>query len=227
MLLQDNDIFRGVQLRPPFTEALRRELLTAQTHQHEDAAEIRMHGDVPNDALGHLGLRGINGHATAVLMVHRDDVVHIGVLGQNLILDALDGHVQHTGHTLHGGVDTEDIPGAAVTAVGIAVAQPGGALGLRQIRHDVRAKLHGIEIRCRCHYEIFLVDPAAPGHILIGGAQNHAVTHYLGALRTVHQRDLMRLGNVTNGHNAGEHLGALRNIMDGNGNIVLLIDLNT
>ena len=227
MLLQDNDIFRGIQLRPPLAEALRCELLTAQSHQHEHAAEIRMHGDVPDDALGHLGLRGIDGHAAAVLMIHSDDVIHIGILGQNLVLDALDGHIQHTGHALHGGIDAENVPGAAVAAVRVPVAEPGGALGLRQIRHDIRAKFHGIQIRCRCHHQVFLVDPAALRHVLTGGAQNHAVADDLGALRAVRQRNLMGLGDVTDRYNAGEHLCALRNIMDGNGNIVLLIDLNT
>ena len=226
IVLKDDNIVLVVQLRPPLTEAVDGELLTAETHQHEDTTEIRMGCDVTDDLLRNVGIRCIDGDTAAVWMIDRNDIVYVRILRQDLPLDALDGNIEHTRDTLHGRVDTEDVSRAGVTTVRITIAHPGCSLRLREIGTDVRRKLHLIEIRCRCHDEVLLIDPATDRDILCGRAEYHAIAQNLRALRKCLQRDLMRLRDVFDGNDARHHFRALRHIMDGNGDIITLSDLN-
>ena len=226
IVLKDDNIVLVVQLRPPLTEAVDGELLTAETHQHEDTTEIRMGCDVTDDLLRNVGIRCIDGDTAAVWMIDRNDIVYVRILRQDLPLDALDGNIEHTRDTLHGRVDTEDVSRAGVTTVRITIAHPGCSLRLREIGTDVRRKLHLIEIRCRCHDEVLLIDPAADRDILCGRAEYDAVTKYFGSLRKCLQRDLMRLWDVFHGDHARHNFRALRHIMDGDGDIITLCDLN-
>ena len=159
-------------------------------------------------------------------MIDGDDVIYVRILRQDLPLDALNRNIEHTGHTLYGRVDAEDVPRTGVATVRITIPHPGRSFRLRKVRADVRRELHLIEIRCRCHDEVLLIDPAADRDILRGRAEYDTVTKYFGALRQRLQCDLMRLWDVLHGHHARHHFGTLRHIMDGDGDIVTLGDLN-
>ena len=182
--------------------------------------------DVADDLLRNVGIRCIDGDTAAIRMIDGDDVIYVRILRQDLPLDALDGNIEHTRNTLHGRVDAEDVPGAGVTTVRITIAHPGRPLRLRKIRADVRRKFHLIEIRCRCHDEVLLIDPAADRDILCGRAEHHTVANDFGSFRKCLQRDLMCLWDVFHGDHARHDFGTLRHIMDGDGDVITLGDLN-
>ena len=185
VLLQHNDILGGIELWPPLAETVHREFLAAQPHQHENTAEIGMGGDIAQDPLGDLCFGGINGHAAAVRVVDGNDIVHIRIFGQDLLLDPADGHVDNTGHTLDRGVDGKNIPGASGASVRIPVAVPEKLGSGRQICADIGGKFHGIQVGSRGHDQVGLVNPAAAGDIPVCGSKNHAVADDLASLRQV------------------------------------------
>ena len=111
--------------------------------------------------------------------------------------DAGDSVVHHADDALDRGIDAEDVAGAAgALAPGIGIAHPGFNGRLRQVRHDILCKTHGVQVRRGGHEKVGLVDPAAAGHIFAHGAEHDAVAHDLTACRDIAQRDLMCLGNV-------------------------------
>ena len=59
-------------------------------------------------------------------MLQADHVIHIGVARQQLLFDALDRKVHHSGHALHGGGDRQNVAGAD-RAIRVAVALEGVA----------------------------------------------------------------------------------------------------
>ena len=187
-----------------------------------------MQGDVADEALRDLGLRRVDGDAAAVLVVDGDHIVYVGVLGQKIPADAGDGVVHYADDALDRGIDTEDVAGAArALAPGIGVAHPGFDGRLGQVCHDVLRKTHTVQIGCRSHDKVCLVDPAAAGHIRKHGAEHDAVAHDLTACRDIAEGDLVCLGNILLQHSTVGKRCTLRKVADGDGDIVAFVDFDT
>ena len=224
VVLQDDDVLRGVVLRAH--EHVHRQLFAAEGHDHQLPAEVRVMAEVAQRADGHLGLRRVDGDAAAVGMVDGDDVVHVRILGQDLPADALHGDVQHALHALHGGLDAQDVAGAGEAALGVAVAEPGCNRRLGQVGTDVHAVGHVVKARRRRQAQHVLVDPLSLGDGVKRIAQLHAVADDRAVLRDIREGDLVPLRDVAQGDDAGHDLGALLNLLDGDGDIVLFGDLD-
>ena len=222
-LLEHHHVFGGVVFRAH--QHVRRQLFTAQGNHHELAAEIGMMADVAQGADGHLGLGGVDGHAAAIGVIDGHHVVHVGILGQKLPADAVDGHVQRAFHALHGGLDAQEIAGARRAALGVAVSPPGFHRGLGQIGADIGAIGHIVQGRRGGQAQHVLVDPLALGDGIQGIAQHHAVADDLAILGNIAQGDFMGLGNIGKGHHAGHDLGALGQFVHGDGHVILRLDL--
>ena len=123
VVLEGEGVFRGDVLRGQHHVV--GELLTAQTHHHQLPAEVGVSDEVGHRPDGDVGLPGLDGHAAAVGVVHRHHAVHVGVLGQQLALDALHRHVDHAGGALDGGDDAQQVAGASGAGL-VVVTQPGG-----------------------------------------------------------------------------------------------------
>ena len=71
-----------------------------------------------------------------------------------------------------------------------------------------------------------LVDPGPNGDGSLGAAQHHAVADYLAPLGDVSQGDLVGLGDVLTGDDAGHDLGAAGDIVDRDGHVIRVLDLD-
>ena len=228
VILEYDDILGRIQLRPECAEALGRKLLAAEADKHELPAEVRVQGNVADEALRHLCFRRVDGDAAAVLMIDRDHIVHVGVLWKKVPADAGDSVVHHADDALDRGIDAEDVAGAAgALAPGIGIAHPGFNGRLRQVRHDILCKTHGVQVRRGGHEKVGLVDPAAAGHIFAHGAEHDAVAHDLTACRDIAEGDLVRLGDVLLQHGPVGKRCSLCKITDGDGDIVAFVDFDT
>ena len=174
-----------------------------------------------------MSLPGLDGHAAAVGVVRHHHAVHVGVLGQQLFPDALHRHVDHAGGALDGGNDAQQVAGTR-RAVGIAVAQPGGAGRIGQLLrgNEVGAVGHVLQPRGLGQLQHVLVDPGPHGDGVLGIAEDHPVADDLSPLGDVGQGELMGLGDVLPGGHAGHHLGARGDVLHGNGHVVLALDLD-
>ena len=181
---------------------------------------------IAENADGHLCLRGIDGHAAAVGVVHRDDVIHIGIFGEKFFLHLFHSHVQHAGHALNGSADSQNISGSGRTSPGIAVSLPGLHRRFRQVRHDVGAVLHIVHVGRHGEFQHMLVDPASFLDIVDGIAQHHSVADNRAALRNVFQGDLMGLGDILGRHNAFHHFCPRLDLVDSDGHIVLIFNFD-
>ena len=112
-------------------------------------------------------------------------------------------------------------------APGIGIAHPGFNGRLRQVRHDILCKTHGVQVRRGGHEKVGLVDPAAAGHIFAHGAEHDAVAHDLTACRDIAEGDLVRLGDVLLQHGPVGKRCSLCKITDGDGDIVAFVDFDT
>ena len=186
-----------------------------------------MHGNVSQNLLRNVRIRRINRHTAAIRMVDCYHIIHIRIFRQNLPLDSLDCNIQHTGDTLHGSVDTQNISCPRIASSRVAIPHPGGSLRFWQIRSDIGGKFHLIKIRCRSHDEIFFIDPAALGDILGCRPQYYPIADDLGALGQVHQRNFMRLWNIRRRNDAGHHLCPLLKVMDRDCDIVFIRNTDT
>ena len=227
MVLQDDDIFGGVQLRPESAETLRCELFTAEAYQHEFPAEVRVQSNVADEALGYLSLRCIDCHAAAVLVVDCHYIVHIGIFRQQIPANAGDGIVHNADDALHGCVDTENVACAAgPLSPGVRIAHPGFDRRLGQLCHDIGGELHFVQIRRRSHDEICLIDPTAAGHILTHGAEYNAIAYNLATFGNIAQGNLVGLGNVRLGHSSVRKRCSLLKVAYSDGDIVALVDFD-
>ncbi|MPM77574.1 hypothetical protein SDC9_124580 [bioreactor metagenome] len=202
-------------------QALGLQLFTAQADHHDLAAEVRVAADIAQRALRDLGTHGIDGHAAAIAVLQAHHVVHMGVAGQQLGLDAAHGKVEHPGHALHRGGDGQDVA-RAHGAVRIAVTLEGIACQRLQ-----RGRLDGgdgqaLQRASLGHLQQALVYPAAGGNGLERIADDHVVAPHLAALGNVHQRHLVRLRHLVEQREAGRQHGARRQpaVVGNNGHVV-------
>ena len=193
-VLQGQDIFRGDVLRRKHPVV--GQLFTAKAHHHNLSAKVGVANHIGNGTDGNVGQGRVDGHAAAVGVGYRHHAVHIGIFGQQLFFDALHGNLQHTSGALHGGDNSQQIPGTGGADL-VSVAHPCGTWRHGQLfRGDEvgaeRQIFHGGAFRQLQH---MLVDPAARRNGLFGEAKGHAVTDDLAARGNISQCDLMGLGN--------------------------------
>ncbi|MCY1417904.1 hypothetical protein D9M71_334500 [compost metagenome] len=173
------------------------QLFAAQADNQCLAAQVGVARQVAHGADRDVGVACVDGHAAAIAVGNGHHVIDVGVLGQQLAANALDRMVQHAGHALHGGGDAEDVAGAD-GAVGIAIAFEGIAFKRRQgLGYRVG---HGQAVKRwrRGHFQLGFLDPTALHQVLLGVADNLAITDNLGALGNVDQGHLMALRDAFN-----------------------------
>ncbi len=186
-------------------QALRLQLLATQAHHHGGAAEIGVQRDIAQRADRHDGVRRIDGHATAVGMLQPHHVVHIGILRQQLGLDAPHRVRNNARHALHGGGDGEDVAGAD-RAVRIAEALEAVAFQRRQRVRHARADRQVVQLGRHRHLDHALVDPATLGQVAQRIADHHVVAHHGITGRQIRQRHLVALRHpLAQGQPAGKH----------------------
>ena len=182
------------------------ELFTAQADHQGFAAQIGVARQVAHGADGNVGIRRRNRHAAAVAVGQRHHVIDMRVLGQQLVLDALDRMVQHAGNALHGGGNAEDVA-RAHGAVRIAIALEGkplqGRLGFRHLGGQRQA----VQRRCGGHAQLVLLHPTATRNRRQGITDGLAVANNLAALGDVFQRHLVALRDEIHGDQAVGKLG--------------------
>ena len=225
VVLEGEGVLRGDVLRGEHHVV--GELFTAQAHHHQFAAEVGVADEVGDRPDGDVGLPGLNGHAAAVGVVHCHHAVHIGVLGQQLPLDALHRHVDHTGGALDGGDNAQQVAGAGGAGF-VAVAHPGSAGRIGQLFHGDEAGPVGHVVQAGGLRQVqhVLVDPGPNGDGSLGVAQHHAVADHLAPLGDVSQGDLVGLGDVLPGDDAGHDPGAAGDVVDRDGYVVRVLDLD-
>ena len=125
-------------------EAYGLEFFAAEADDHGRAAEVGVEAEVAEGADGNLGAGCVDGDAAAVGVGEGDDVVDVGVAGEELGLDALDGEVDGGGDALDGGGDAEDVL-RADGAVVVEEALEGVALEGRHRRRDGGREREGVE----------------------------------------------------------------------------------
>ena len=109
---------------PTLGEPFGHQLLAAQANHQHFAAEIGIARQALQGADRHHRLRRVDGHAAAIGMGQHHDVIYVGIFGQQLGLDALQGIFHRAGHALHRGGNGQDVLGSH-SAVGVAVAFKG------------------------------------------------------------------------------------------------------
>ena len=151
----------------------------------------------------------------------------MGILGQKFLFDPVHGHIHHAGRTLYGGDDSQQVPGTGRAHL-IPVPHPGGFRRIRQflLGHNVGGIGQIMEGRTFRQIQHMFVDPAAPGNSLLCIAQDHPITDDLAPFGDVHQGNLMGLGNGLQGNHSRQCFRSHRQVVDGNGYIVLLLDLD-
>ncbi len=82
------------------------------------AAEVWVEAEVAQRADGDFGAGGVDGDAAAVVVGDGDDVVDVGIVGEEFGFDAADGVVDGGCDALDGGADAEDVFGADGAVVG-------------------------------------------------------------------------------------------------------------
>ena len=171
--------------------------------------------------------RSVDGNAAAIGMSDGNHAVHIGVLGQQLLFDALHCHLHHACSALHSGDDTQQIAGAGRTYL-VAVAHPSSPGRGRQLVRGLDVGAPGHIGQCRAFRQVqhMLVDPAAGGDVVLCIAQHHAVADDLAAGGDIHQCDLVCLGDGIPGNHAALGLCACGQVVDGNHHIVVVFDLD-
>ena len=123
-------------------QALGLQLLAAEAHDHDLAAEVRVQADVAQRPDRDQRVGRVDRDAAAVAVLEADDVVDVRVARQQLGLDALDRELDDAGDALHRRRDREDVA-RADRAVGVAVALEGVALERRQRRRRLRSRSAG------------------------------------------------------------------------------------
>ena len=223
VVLQGQDVLGGDVLGGQ--DAVVGQLFTPEAHHHDLAAEVRVPDDVGDGPDGDVRQRRVDGHPAAVGVGDRHHPVHIGVLGQQLPLDPLHRHLQHTGGALDGGDDAQKVPGAGGSGL-VAVAHPGGAGGFRQPfgRDDVGPPGHIGQGRAFGQVEHVLVDPAAGRNVPLGIAQHHPVPDDLAPGGDLPQRDLVRLGDGLPGDDAAFQRDAGGQVVHRHGYVVHVLD---
>ena len=203
------------------------ELFTTQADEHDFPAEIGVPDQVPDRSDGDLGHGSVDGHPAAIGMVHRHHIIHMGILGQQFPADPVHCHIHHPGGTLDGGHHPQQVPGACRTLF-VPVAPPGGLDRIRQFfrRNDVGGIGQIMEGRTFRQVQHVFVDPAALGDGVLGIAQDHPVADDLSPFGNILQGDFVGLGNGLEGNHSRQYFRAHRQVMDGNGHIVLVLDLD-
>ncbi len=223
-VLQDDDIFRRIPFRMIRKEPVNGEFFAPERSEHELSAEIGVLRDIPDDPLRDVRLRCIDRDPASIGMGNGNDIVHVRVFGKQLPADDADGLIYHPCNALHGRIDRENIPGSGVPACGIRIAFPGRDRRLRQCFYDIGAEHHGIEVRRRGHGEIFLVDPAAPLHVLFHGSERDAVADDASARRDVAKSNFVRLRDVFSCYDSVPDIGSGRDIPDRYGDVIIFIN---
>ncbi len=200
------------------------QLLAAQTDDHHFTAEVGVQADVAQCADRHHRVRRFDGHAAAVAMLQRDDIVDVGEARQQLGLDALHREVGDPGHALHRLRDGQDVA-RAHRAVGIAVALERVALQRRQrgwLDGGDRQALQAARIG---HLQQPFVHPAAGRDVLQRMADGDAVALHRRVGCDVDQRHLVALRHAVAQHQArGQHAACGQaSVVGHDGNVVALV----
>ncbi|MNL23358.1 hypothetical protein D3C87_1447430 [compost metagenome] len=142
-------------------------------------------------------------------MGQRHHVIDVRVLGQQLVLDALDRMIQHPGHALHGGGDAKNVA-RANGAVGVAITLESEAFQRCLRGRHVGGQRQAVQRWRGRHAQLIFLDPAAAGNRLQGIANDLAVTNHLATFGNVFQGDLVALRHEVHGDQAVRKLGAGR-----------------
>ena len=171
------------------------QLLAAEAHHHDFAAEVGVQRQVMNGADRHHRRRRVNRHAAAVKVVQRHHAIDVRVVRQQIALDNLHDIVHHARHAVHAGGNAEQVA-RADAAVRVAVAFEGVAFQRRQLgRHISRQRQAGERRRFRQRHQR-LVDPAALRDIAQRIADHFAIAENGRALRNGGERHFMPLRHM-------------------------------
>ncbi|SPR99610.1 hypothetical protein CBM2634_B100003 [Cupriavidus taiwanensis] len=187
-------------------QARRLQLLAAQADDHHLAAEVGVQRDIADGADRDACIGRVDGHATAIGVLQADHVIDVGVLRQQLFLDAAHRELHHALDALHRGGNAQDVA-RADRAVGIAVALEGIAIQRRQRRH-ARADRQVLQPGGGRHADHALVDPAATREVPERVADHDVVANHRVAFAQVGQRDLVALRDRFGQHQAAREGGA-------------------
>ena len=171
------------------------QLFAAQAHHHHLAAKVGVQAQVAQGADGDDGVGRVNRHTAAVAMFQRHHVVHVGVTGQQFLLDELHGKFGHAGHALHGLGNGQDVAGAH-RAIGVAVALKGVALQRRHGLATCGGHGQGVQLAGLEHGQQPLVHPAACRNVADGIANGNAVAQHRAPGRQIDQRHLVALWHL-------------------------------
>ena len=181
---------RSRRQQPP-----RLQLLAAQADDHRRAAEVRIETEIAQCANRNLRAGCVDRDAAPVIMGQRDDVVDVGKARQYLRFDALDRKVDGGRDALHGRGDAEDILRAHRPIV-IKKTFEGVALKRRHRRGYSSRERQVLQRRSDRQTHPLLMHPTPLRNRAICVSDDRAIAHDRRFGRHVHQRDLMRLGNV-------------------------------
>ena len=203
------------------------QLLAAKAHHHDLTAEVGVTDQIGDGTDGNGGHGCIDGNTAAIGMGNGHHTVHIGILGEQFLFDPFHRHLQHTGGTLDGGHDAQQIPGTGRTDL-ILIAHPGGSGRLGEFFHGDQVGSVGQVLYGRAFGQIqhMLIDPASRRNSTLGIAQRHTVADNIRTGRNIHQRDLMGLGDRLPGLQAGEDLRAGFQVVNCHSNIIDFIDFD-
>ncbi|MNP33362.1 hypothetical protein D3C76_1265970 [compost metagenome] len=97
-------------------------------------------------------------------MVQRHHIVHMGILGQQLILDPLDGDIKNSRHTLHTGGNAQNILDPHRT-VPVPETLEGISLQRRKRLRHPGGQRQLLQLGGSGQNDIGFVDPAAPDNV--------------------------------------------------------------
>ena len=144
-LLEDDDVVGGIVPWPVLAEELWRELLASQAHEHEFPAKIGMSCDIAQDSLWNVCFGRFDGHAAAIRMINRDNIINVGVPWEDLLLDLLDCLVDDTSHALDGRLNTQNVTRSRIESIWATVALPRCDGRDRRIPADLDTPFHLFE----------------------------------------------------------------------------------
>ena len=183
------------------------QLLTTQADHHDFTAKIGVEADVAQRAYRDFGARRVDGDTTAIAVLKPDHAVHIRIERQQLALDALHRHLEHTRHALHGGSDGQKVAGAHRT-IGVHKALEGVALDRRPLGRWPCRHGQALQLARSRNVQQPLMHPAARGNRFTCVTHRHVVAQHGLPGRDVAQRQLVALRHpVAQGQSCSGPLG--------------------
>ena len=203
------------------------QFFAAQTNQHDFSTKVRVTDKVPHGTNGNDGKGGVDGNPTAIRMVHGNNVVNVRVFGQKFLFNLLNGYVDHTGSALDSRHNTEDIARTG-RPDGIFITHPCRAWRRGEFlhRHNMGPIFHMFYGRTLGQIQHMFIDPAAAGNVILGITEDNPVADNFTPFGYIHKGHLMGLWNGVTGNNTGHDFNARFQVMDGNGNIIAVLDTN-